>query len=216
MRRRARGYSARPIAAFSCCSVACVTCCRSTGWSRRRFGPMANMFSLPDPVDSRPDQLELLRDRPGTRRTSRAISSTAASSPWRSRSATCCSARWPATALTKFRYLGRGRDVHPDPQHDDAAARSHDGAAVPDHQAARLGQQLSGADRAVPGGRLRRLPDAAVHAEHPQGPDRLGADRRRVGASDLLDDRAAAVQAGARRAWRCSPSAKPGTCTSGR
>ena len=46
-------------------------------------------------------------------------------------------------SLTKFRYRGRGLTVHPDPQHHDAAARSHHGAAVPDHQAARLGEQLS-------------------------------------------------------------------------
>ena len=79
-----------------------------------------------------------------------------------------------------------------------------------------LAEQLSGPDRALPGGRLRRLPDAPVHAEHSQRPDRFGAHRRRLRAADLLDDRHAAVQARARRARRCSRSARPGTCTSGR
>ena len=58
---------------------------------------MENMFSVP--IQWIPDPVNWQSyGWPGRRRTSPAISSTAASSPSRSRCATCCSARWPATA----------------------------------------------------------------------------------------------------------------------
>ena len=109
-----------------------------------------------------------------------------------------------------------GRAVRPLPQHPDRPARGHRHPDVPDHAAARLGQQLSGAHPAVGVHRVRHLPAAAVLPHHPARARGGRQDRRRRAPPDPAQHHRPDLGAGVRRPGRVHLHLRTGTASCGR
>ena len=101
-------------------------------------------------------------------------------------------------------------------RHADHSADRHPRAALFDHLVARPVQLALGGDPAHGRHAHRRLPAAAIHADHPRRTAGGRADGPCVGMADLLADRAAADRAGAGGARRSSRSSGAGTISCGR
>ena len=103
-------------------------------------------------------------------------------------------------ALAKLQFAGRNKVFGARAGHADGARQRHARAAVRADEQARPGQHVRRGDPAVRGRSVRRVPDAPVHRRPAGRVAGRRPRRRRERVADLLADRPAAVQAGARGA----------------